>query len=401
MGGDFTNVCTLGKVSFSLRLNRMRTLLNRGKTKGSALVGILNKVCRPSYKLVGIGKGRMGVSKIPTTETGNVNVVRRRVMLIPCLAITRGLFLKERVEAELKALSRTRVGHETTSVVSTLKIGVGTRAMIRGLAVTRRRVMRVMGTMSFGKGVVIVSRPASSLSGRRIRRLFKVVRGLEGGGMDVVCVSREVRRLFQVSSQVAIVESKACMKAGGATRAGTGRLMTVVIKESLSGFCMESCYSIRRTPVTLRMGGLSHRKAFRSVDFSIRGNRVLKFTKLMNTKEDRVVRTIFKTEPCSTNRVFVGKSRIRFGGPVRTVGSKVTLIPRSEGGRKLMLKGDITFGLALSDLHFYVGKVTVDRGGHSSVVRRCDGELEVGTTSPRVRTNDLSNKGRRGIMLKG
>lgn len=98
VSGGFANIHTLSRISFALHGNRVRTLVNRGNTNGSALVGILANIRRFRDNSVRVTKGDgMVMGRSPRrTRTGNVDAICRRMGLYPGLAMTRGLFVKER-----------------------------------------------------------------------------------------------------------------------------------------------------------------------------------------------------------------------------------------------------------------------------------------------------------------
>lgn len=97
VNGSFNPIRTLGSIGLAICPNRVRTLLKRGNTNGSALVGILSKVRRPAGNAVAVGGvGCGGLSRGLTTRL-NVKVVCRRLDIVSRLAMLRGLCVNHRL----------------------------------------------------------------------------------------------------------------------------------------------------------------------------------------------------------------------------------------------------------------------------------------------------------------
>lgn len=98
VAGAFPNMGTLSGMGLRMRRNRVRTLMNRGNTKGSALVGMLDNVCPCKACRNGVvcGNRVYGFGAVGSDRRGKVMVVRRRLTLVPCVAVNRGVCLNGR-----------------------------------------------------------------------------------------------------------------------------------------------------------------------------------------------------------------------------------------------------------------------------------------------------------------
>ncbi len=91
VAGRFPDIGTLSGISLRMEHNDMRTLVKRGKTNGSALVGYLFNVCSTSSKAIFLRNRRMGFGGPTRTLSHNITVIRRRLGRTLAQDIVRGV----------------------------------------------------------------------------------------------------------------------------------------------------------------------------------------------------------------------------------------------------------------------------------------------------------------------
>lgn len=136
VNGAFPNIGTLASVDFSYCTNRIRTLVNRGNTKGSALLGVLDNGCTPAANSMIVGKRRVSFSSAATTLGTNITVVCRRLRLIPRVAITRGVCLN-RLPRGNNVIGHSLLGCRTNLRLGRLNVSVSPSAPLGCLSVNR------------------------------------------------------------------------------------------------------------------------------------------------------------------------------------------------------------------------------------------------------------------------
>lgn len=266
------------------------------------------------------------------------------------------------------------------------------------LDISGQRVVRVTGTISFNTHIVIFSRPASSLARPRTRHLFRVVGSLGGRNYKVVCVSRGVRRVLQVSSRVAMVESNGAITSQRTGRVDISRVVELVINERLAGHCPPGLGRPNYRVLDIR--GLSNRRDhLHGISFGTERNRVLNITKLSNSNEARLLRAVFNTRSTSDKSVCLYNDETGGGGPTTTIGGNFTLLARRHHTGKVFNVLKVARGTATTDLGHLNTKPFMDRDETHHRASRVVGGLGIGTTDHGVTVSRLSNNGRRGIVL--
>lgn len=238
VAGAFNDIGTVSGIYLQLGTNRVISLYKRGKSNGSALVGILYNVCpRNSCRnRVVFTKRRVRTDRVHSARHGNVTVVRRRLTLIGRLAILRGVFLNGRV-ARGNVVSCSLVALHYRGLLTRIDLSVSPSAHINSLKLKRRRLIRVTGTLGGRIHLLVLSRPATSLARRRASILLSVVHSLRRRNVTYVCVSRGLGRIGTVSSAVYIVHSKRRVNAHSTTKVDRSSVVAVVIKQRLATLC--------------------------------------------------------------------------------------------------------------------------------------------------------------------
>lgn len=263
---------------------------------------------------------------------------------------------------------------------------------------TRQRVIRVTGTIDCRSGILVVSRPASTVARARIRRLFRVVHSLGTHKITVICVARGVGRLFRVTSRFSIFHSNGCINARTDASIAHSSVVQVVIKHRVASVFPGRGTSVNSIVLSIR--GLALPNAFRGVAFSLQENRVLKLTNLINSNQSGITRTLFKMAPTGRNVVRVSKHGITVGSPISTVHRNVTLLARSHGTAKYFLPLSVVRGVRITTLRSSrIGLNCISRHKLAGLYRRVGNGLQVGAPAIRRQVRGLSNNGRRGILV--
>ncbi len=285
-------------------------------------------------------------------------------------------------------------------MLSRLRVSISPEEVVDDVSISSERVIRVTGTISCSSGVVILSRPASSLGSHRMRRLFHVVSGLERENYNVVCVSRGVRRVLHVSSSVAMVHSKGRVTARPTDRVSVSGVVGLVMKQRLARHFPPGAGGING--IVLQISKLDTQcTGMESISFRIQRNRVVKITKLNNSKEARLLRDVFNVQTGGTKGVALNNGAMNGQAPHRSVTDNFTVLARRQQTSNVFKVLSVASGAIVSDLGGCgVNNLFLDESGVGASASGYVSSVEMGAPGERAGVEALSKKGRRGMVLK-
>lgn len=157
-GVNRIRVGTISRVNFNVSGNRFIMVMNPDKTKGAAVLGVLNKVsatasnavCISGMSVAGFGRGRLA-----GCHHSSINFMFRFCGLINGLATVRGMRLTLRVSGGPL---------DTGSILGSIKLNGELSGFPTRLSNNRRREISVTQTLTGGPGLLLYSRPANTLS---------------------------------------------------------------------------------------------------------------------------------------------------------------------------------------------------------------------------------------------
>lgn len=177
------------------------------KTKGAALLRVVNALSDPSTKVVGVsnaGMDQVGRGRLSTFHGGRVNFIFRFRRLLPRFATLRGIV----VPTFVTNISAGRTSVHTVRVLSFVKLGRQTSRGPGRLSNKRGRQMTMTHTLVGRPTIVLTSRPSKDLSSRGGRRLRRLFFSLEGHFKRAFIVIARSRTLTGVASHAVRVISK-------------------------------------------------------------------------------------------------------------------------------------------------------------------------------------------------
>lgn len=202
---------TLTKMGLLIRGKRFITIMKASKSKGSALLRVLNKLSQTASNGICISNGSvftLGSRRLAVFHEEGVKFIFRSFGLIPILSICRGVILPLRLSKG--AISGTFVKR----VTRTLKLGRGLGILPGRLSKKRRRHITVTQTLTTGPTVLLTSRPAKGLSDYASRSIVKLLGAADAGFSRAVIVVARGRRVTRLTSQVVHVRSKQVIAKG-------------------------------------------------------------------------------------------------------------------------------------------------------------------------------------------
>lgn len=206
--GNRTAIQTLGNISFRLRTNGALTIINRSNYNGSALTHTLALVRRPSSNSLGVTKRR--IAKTGGTRHGRLHGSIRVIFRDPCTSLGPQRGVNSRLTRPLlvgASLSTTRHHRGIRTVVGRINLQPRRcRHCPRVFSNNRHRHVTLTQTVVLRPGILITSRPASTLSisvRTRILGLFVSLR--RRFGATCIFVSRGLTIIHRITSRIVIV----------------------------------------------------------------------------------------------------------------------------------------------------------------------------------------------------
>lgn len=146
---------------------------------------------------------------------GRVNVIFRRFGLFGGGAVLRGVALTP-IRRGLVAGRRT--GRGTLGLLTEINLSSGTSSCPDDLSNNRGRETTVIHSLTVGPGIVLFSRPASTLSPRVINRMLRIVHSLTSRKVAVVIIARRVNFTERITSGIIFVSGKIVYRRGAPRR---------------------------------------------------------------------------------------------------------------------------------------------------------------------------------------
>ncbi len=197
----FSRSMVLSSLDLRVHSGRFVAFLNPSNYNGAAALHLVTNFLRPSRNSVLFRNG--GVGNIPT-RGHRIGAVFRHCTLFPRLGIFRGITFNLHVGG----LPRDRVGRGIRRVLELMGLSNLRGHRVSALSNNRRRHITVTHTVTGRPGILLLSRPLTTLS----LGLHGSVRGRLGGvrrrlNVAFVFIARSRRRTLAVSSHIIIVSN--------------------------------------------------------------------------------------------------------------------------------------------------------------------------------------------------
>jgi len=95
--------------------------------------------------------------------------------------------------------------NKTAQLLQELEIDLNPRVKMEELSVSQMQCVEIARAVSFHSKIIIMDEPTSSLTGKEVEHLFKIIRKLRSKGVSLIYISHRIEEILQISDAVSVM----------------------------------------------------------------------------------------------------------------------------------------------------------------------------------------------------
>ena len=200
----FPGVLANDHVDFDLRTSEIHALLGENGAGKTTLMKIL-------YGLYRLDEGEIRFRGEPVTIRSpkdsinlGIGMIHQHFALVPNMTVTENIMLGLGT-ARGPLLNLDKVERKIADLSKAYNLRIEPRALIEQLSVGERQRVEILRTLYRGAQILILDEPTSVLTPQEIEDLFKMLRGMVGGGGSVVFITHKLREVMAISNRITVL----------------------------------------------------------------------------------------------------------------------------------------------------------------------------------------------------
>lgn len=227
----FGGVRALDDVSLALEPARIHCLAGENGSGKSTLIKIVSGVYQPDAGEILIDGKTVDRLDPATSIAHGVQVIYQDFSLFPTLSVVENLCLNTFLREKRKTVDWKRARIMARQVLDRLDVDLDLDMAVEKLPAAGRQIVAIARAVLADARLIIMDEPTTTLTGREVELLFRIVRDLQADGIATLFVSHKMREMLEISERMTVFRNGRKVTEGpiadydeaAITRAMTGR----------------------------------------------------------------------------------------------------------------------------------------------------------------------------------
>jgi len=354
----FPGVHALKDVSLKIGRGAVLALVGENGAGKSTLMNVLSGIHQKDSGKIFIEGREVTIHSPLHSQHLGLSIIHQELNLVPHFSVAENIFVGQEKKRGGIFLDRTRTLREAKTVLDRVGLAIDPNVLVRTLSIAQRQMIEIAKALSRNAKLIVMDEPTSSISGREIERLFRIIRDLKANDVSVIFISHKLEEVFAIADRIAVMrdgemigelDSKQSTP-DAVIQMMVGREITDIFPKTATGTA-EELFEVRNL---VRAGQKQ------PLSFSLRRGEILGFSGLVGAGRSELLQAIFGIDAHESGEILLEGKPVRIGSPKDAIGLGIGFVPEDRKLKGLML------GLAVRD---NISIASLDKISRRGVVR--------------------------------
>jgi galactofuranose transport system ATP-binding protein len=399
----FPGVVALDNVSLGLRPGEVHALVGENGAGKSTLIKVMTGVHQPDGGELRYRGEPVSFRSPLDAQVAGISTIYQEVNLVPLISVARNLFLgREPRRAgiiDVRAMRR-----RARSIIADFGVDVNVSRPLRSLGLGAQQMVAIARAVQLDARVVIMDEPTSSLEGREVETLFRVIRRLRDSGIAILYVSHRLDELYKICDRVTVLRDGELVTTSPMhdlerlrlVSFMLGREMVDVRREGLTAFTGEHDVEGERV---LRAQHLTRHPQLYDVSVGIRKGEVVGLGGLLGAGRSETARAIAGAMSLDGGTVEIDGHPVRRRSVAMAIKAGVVMLPEDRKAEGIVPNLSVRENIVLAALPRLSRFGLVSNVKQAEIVDYFMKRLRIKASSPDQKVGQLSGGNQQKVLL--
>ena len=402
IGKRFPGVQALRDVSLAFAPGEIHAVVGENGAGKSTLIKIITGIHQPDEGAVFFEGRRLSFRSYRDSLAQGIDIVSQEIQVIPESTIAENIMLD-------KLPTRGRTGIVDWAAANRIarasldRVGLSLPAetVIKRLSPAHKQLVQIAKALSAEARVLLLDEPTSSLTEHETQNLFAILRGLRDRGVTIIFVSHKFEEVFSLCEKVSVLRDGRLVGTKKIGELGIPELVKIMIGRDVSEAHLGRL-DAERGPEMLRAEHVVRKDKVEDASFTLRKGEILGFYGLVGAGRTELARVLIGEDRLDAGAIYVRGERAR----IRSVADSlerygIGYITENRKEEGLLLQSPVSTNVTIAVWPRIVRALTrsISRAKEVAITRRMIQNLDIQTTGPNQRTEDLSGGNQQKVCL--
>jgi ribose transport system ATP-binding protein len=395
----FPGVLALNSVSLRVKAGEVHGLIGENGAGKSTLIKIITGAHAPDEGEIFFD----GVSLTHLTPRKSIDLgiacIYQELNLIPHMAVYENIFLgREPVLVPgTTVMDRRKMYNNSKKILGELGLTIDPKARTGSLGLGQQQMVEISKAVSAKAKLIIMDEPTASLSEKEVAELGRIIGKLKKNRVTIIYISHRLNEIKEICDSITVLRD------GKTVGCSEVRRVTVddIIKMMVGRDITRKYPKVKTTPgeELLSVTGLSRKRAFRNISFSVRAGEILGMAGLVGSGRTGTVRAITGADPIDRGQVMIRGKPVVIKSPRDSIKAGIAFLTEDRKGQGLILIQNVEFNTTLVCLKAYARFCLLKIGLIRKATEQIFQELRIRVTGAETMAGQLSGGNQQKVVI--
>lgn len=394
----FPGVVALRKMSIQIKPGEVHGLIGENGAGKSTLIKVLTGINIPEEGEIFISGEKVKLKDPNDARNRGIACVYQELNIVKMLSITDNIFVGHTLtRGKSPMLDYPKMHKKAKEIMQILGQDVNPKAECGKQGMGIQQMVEIAKAVLAEAKLIIMDEPTSSLSGKEVEQLFKVVRDLKKRGIAILFVSHKLEELFELCDRVTVMRDGEHILTEEMSTMTNDRLINAMVGRSLSNLFPHA--EPNPGEIVFKADHIKATGLLHDISFSARRGEILSFFGLVGAGRTELFLTLFGAMPLDGGEIYINGKKVNNKSPYEAIKNKIALLTEDRKGQGLVLSQSIETNLIMANMKYFSKGVFLNNSKIKRIVEKNIGELNIKTPSSREVVSKLSGGNQQKVVV--
>jgi ribose transport system ATP-binding protein len=367
----FGATVALSGASFQVAAGEVHALLGENGAGKSTLVKMLSGMIRPDSGRLLVRGEEVHYASAREAHASGVQTAYQELTLVPDLTVAQNMLLPYQPTG---FAGQIRDRHGMKLVVSHLdRLGLGNvnpHVEVRDLDLGVRQKIEIARAIFRNPNILLLDEPTSSLSGRDIDWLGKLIAGLKASGVTIVFISHRIPEVRTFCDRLTVLRNGKDIGTFNVAEVPDERVIELIIGRSLTATFPPKTHLSNAAKVLLAARGIATADRLKDVSLQLHAGEVLGIAGLQGMGQQELFLSLFGAAPLARGTIEVEGKTVTIASPGDAIGAGIgiSLVPEDRKNEALFVHLDGRRNVSMPVIDKFVRFGLIDESAETHAV---------------------------------
>jgi ribose transport system ATP-binding protein len=398
----FPGVTALADVSLRFEPGEIHALVGENGAGKSTLIRIITGILQPDEGEVLYNGERLRFRDYRDSLARGIDIVNQEIQVVPESTVAENIMLDKLItRGRTGTIDWKAVNRVARKYLDMVGLPLSPDTVVRRLSAAQKQLTQIAKALAAEARVLLLDEPTSSLTEHEAKNLFGILRGLRDKGVTIIFVSHKFEEVFALADAVSVLRDGRHVGTRRIEGLSHLELVTMMIGRDITQAHLGQL-NVNRDREMLRAEHVVRRHRADDISFTLHEGEILGFYGLVGSGRTELARILIGEDKLDAGSIHIrgqktcirsvadGLDRLRIG--------YITENRKEEG---LFLGSSVSTNVTVTIWPRLVQRVTraISRARELTVTRRMIRALDIRTTGPNQKTEDLSGGNQQKICI--